>query len=499
MTRKPRTARPVEVFEPGAALSRRALGHVRRVLDPVAVAVFFLTVTLAALPMGGNRDWAWAPLCIVLGGVAVLVACGIGNRSGLPLAAAEKGPLLALGGCFAVFLAFALWQMSPLAPRAGDAWLFDRAAAILGTAQAPVPAVAADLARNSLLRCAACALAFLIARTLCRDVVYARWLLRMLVASAILVVVYGILMQISTHSCYVGSYLKKQFGYAPSDFCSMSGTFVNSNSFACYVGMAATVLLALLFSGGDRASEDGDWERHGGVLDWLNGRRVFQVALLLLLLGGLLLAASRGGFAATAVGVLALAALMMRDRGRSQSDLGRAILIGVVVFLAIGLLAGGALVGKFKSAEQADGRLIIWAATLEAIGLSPWLGWGLGGYPDAYMIVQPAAMLQPNDLAHSTPLEIVVELGIVAAIPAFALVVVPWLVCLNGALRRRLSHRYLPTAAFAGAAVAILHSMIDFSLQMPAIALVVSALLGMGWAQAFSRRASRPEDFTQAP
>lgn len=67
---------------------------------------------------------------------------------------------------------------------------------------------------------------------------------------------------------------------------------------------------------------------------------------------------------------------------------------------------------------------------------------------------------------------------------------------LYGALTRRRAHRYLPGAAFAVAAVAILHSVVDFSLQMPAIAFVVSALLGMGWAQAFGRRERSRGDFT---
>ena len=42
------------------------------------------------------------------------------------------------------------------------------------------------------------------------------------------------------------------------------------------------------------------------------------------------------------------------------------------------------------------------------------------------------------------------------------------------------------TAAFAIATVAILHSTVDFSLQIPAIGFIVSAVLGMGWAQAFN-------------
>jgi hypothetical protein len=89
-----------------------------------------------------------------------------------------------------------------------------------------------------------------------------------------------------------------------------------------------------------------------------------------------------------------------------------------------------------------------------------------------------------------------VEVGVPMALVGFAIVLIPWGVCLHGALTRRRAHRYLPGAAFAIAAVAILHSMVDFSLQMPAIGFVVSAMLGMGWAQAFGRRERSRGDFT---
>jgi hypothetical protein len=65
-----------------------------------------------------------------------------------------------------------------------------------------------------------------------------------------------------------------------------------------------------------------------------------------------------------------------------------------------------------------------------------------------------------------------------------AVCLIPWGVCLMGALRRR--QRQLPALVFAVVAVAILHSLVDFSLQMPAIGFVASALLGVGWAHAFN-------------
>lgn len=485
--------------EPGVAVLQDWKWFARRAAHASVVVVFFAMVMLAALPMGANRDWAWAPLCVMLGLIAIPIACGLGARGGHSVIAAERLPLAILAGCWIFFMAFGLWQTTSWTPRSGDAWLFEKAATILGMAHAPVPAIAADLARNSLLRCLACALIFLAARAICRDRDNARWLLIGLVASGVVVVTYGLAMQVSTHSCYLGSFLKKQHEYNVIDFCLMSGTFVSSNSFACYMGMAVIASAALMFSGKSRQNDPPyghDEEEDVRLIDWFTGARVVQLAAIFLMLGGMLMSASRAGFGATATGALVFGLLLMRGRWKARPDLGRVFFAGFAVFVVVGLVAGSALLTKFADAGDSYSRLRIWYVALRAIWLSPWLGWGLGGFADIYTVLQPASILIPNNLAHSTPLEVVVELGVIAAIPALAVVAIPWLICLRGALRRRLSYRYLPVAAFSIAAVPILHSSMDFSLQMPAIAFVTSALLGMGWAQAFGRRDNAPKGFT---
>jgi O-antigen ligase len=484
--------------EPGVVPHRDFVWHSRRLADRAVVGIFFALVLLAALPMGANRDWAWAPLCVMFGLVSILVALGLGARTGFRVAAAERTPLLALIACFVSFVAFALWQMLISAPASGGGWLFMRAAEVLGHAHAPIPAVAADEARNSLLRCLACVLIFLMARAVCRDPAIARWFLILLVASGIIVVGYGLLMHVTTHSCYVGTYLRKQYEYIPAySYCLMAGTFVSSNSFACYVGMAMVAAIALVFS--DAGSPYGFDEIEGeGLMARLTGARVAMIASAILLLGGLLFSASRAGFAATVAGAFLLGLLLMRGQWKSRPDLGRIFVIGLVTVIVVGTIAGGALINKAAAGGDGGTRVQIWLAALQAIELSPWLGWGLGGFGDIYTILQPASILQPNDIAHSTPLETVVELGVLAALPAFGVVLLPWGVCLRGALRRRPDRRYLPAAAFAVSAVAILHSAVDFSLQIPAIGFVVSASLGMGWAQAFGRRDRMPNDFASA-
>ena len=424
----------------------------------------------------------------------------MGTSKGFEVSQAERKPLLALVACFALFVLFGLFQMSTMAPSSTTAWLYEAAARLLGSAHAPVPDLAIDAARNTLLKCLSCGAIFLMARALCRDRDRARLLLMMFVAGAILVVAYGVLMQATTHSCYLGSYLKKVGAYQSTDHCVMSGTFVSSNSFGCYCGMGMVAAMALIFAGRRRKGDQPygyDEDDEEGIVASLTGFRVTMLAVCLLLLGGLLYSASRAGLAATLASAAALAAMMLRGRWRSRPDLVRIfVAISVVVGIVVLVIAGNTIVDKAIRASDGGDRMQIWRASLNAVRMSPWLGWGLGSFADIYAIVQPMTLPIPNDLAHSTPLETMVEVGVPMAVVGFAIVLIPWGVSLYGALTRRRAHRYLPGAAFAVAAVPILHSVVDFSLQMPAIGFVVSALLGMGWAQAFGRRERSRSDFT---
>src|SRR3984893_16737050 len=72
--------------------------------------------------------------------------------------------------------------------------------------------------------------------------------------------------------------------------------------------------------------------------------------------------------------------------------------------------------------------------------------------------------------------------------PIAALVVVAWLAIFATLLRGvRLRRRgiIVPAAALAVALLAVLHSLIDFSLQIPGYAIVALSLVGAGLAQSF--------------
>lgn len=478
---------------PGEVPAFSEVRFVRRIGDFLVVPAFFLVLLLAPLPMGGNRDWAWAPLVLAIAAIAVLCALGTGFGGGFNAAAGERGPLLVLIACFAAYVLVAFLQMSTLAPLTASAALYARAREILGQAHAAIPSLALDAERNGLLRVAAYGLIFLLARTICQDKRRARMLLMVFILSGILVMSYAALMHASVGSCYVGSYLKKQGDFTLGERCVMSGTFVNSNSFGCFMGMTALAAVALIASRPLRDDDDQEEAEEGAddsVLGKVTGARVILTAVALYLLGGLMISKSRAGLAASAIGAMIMVYLLVRGRSGEGRSIRVPLAIGGAIFLVVGGIAGSEFLNKLSLLSDSGSidRLYIWRATIEAIRQSPWLGWGLGSYADIYAIVQPIEMPIANDLAHSTPLEVVAEMGIPGALIAFMLVLLPLGVCLRGALARRGSQRDMPIACFAIACVAIVHSLVDFSLQMPAIAFMVSALLGMGWAQTFLPR-----------
>ncbi len=472
------------------------------IANGLVLVAFLLLIVVAPVPLGANRDWAWAPILVALGGLAVLVAFGLGNPRGFAVAPDERWPLLALLLCFLAFVFVGLLQVSNYAPPVGSAQFYARARALLGQAHDVVPSLSVDQTRNTLLRGLACVLIFVLARALFREPSRARWLVYAFLFSAAMVMAYALAAQVSTGGCYVGSLLKKQGDYT-NDRCLMSGTFANSNSFGCFCGMALAAAIALVLQERRRRralEADGDDDSPvDQFLRKMGGGTPIYLALGLLFLGAQLFSSSRAAFGVTVPVIAGLVYLSMRGRWRSGAHVRRTVLAGGAIGLIVLLVAGGAMLRKVSLLSEVGNfnRTIIWTSSIRAAQGSPVLGWGLGTYTDIYAVYQPPEMRQANDKAHSTPVELFVETGWLGLVPGLLLVAIPWGICLRGAWRRR-RNRYLTAAAVAVPGIAILHSCVDFSLQIPAIAFITAAFLGMGWAQTFHRTLQATPAFTEA-
>jgi O-antigen ligase len=92
------------------------------------------------------------------------------------------------------------------------------------------------------------------------------------------------------------------------------------------------------------------------------------------------------------------------------------------------------------------------------------------------------------DIAHNTHLEFASEMGIPLTVAMSIAWIAAVIILLRG-LQGRRRDAFAPLSALVVSLIALLHSSIDFSLQIAGYSIVVFALLGVGLAQSL-----RPDD-----
>jgi O-antigen ligase len=170
-----------------------------------------------------------------------------------------------------------------------------------------------------------------------------------------------------------------------------------------------------------------------------------------------------------------------------------ALLMGIVV-----ILGSAGLAERLHTEGLAlHHRWIMYQLALQAFWDRPWQGTGLGTF--SHII---AMYRQENlpiwsiwDKAHNTYLELLVELGWPATMALIGSMV--WIIsqCMRGIVIRRRNGMY-PALAVAASAMLGLHALLDFSLQISGVTIPYLALLGVGYAQAFSSTDKRFSDST---
>jgi O-antigen ligase len=148
------------------------------------------------------------------------------------------------------------------------------------------------------------------------------------------------------------------------------------------------------------------------------------------------------------------------------------------------LTFGGTLSARIDVNGLSDaGRISAYRSTLRIIADNPWFGTGLGTFASAFPAYRrdDISIWGIWDIAHSTPLEFASELGL----PMTAVVGVAWVAAFVLLLRASRGQRIaIPLSVVLVSFIAMLHSSIDFSLQIGGYSIVVFALLGVGLSQA---------------
>jgi len=240
---------------------------------------------------------------------------------------------------------------------------------------------------------------------------------------------------------------------------SIYGPYVNHNHYAGLMEMLLPfplVLAATHFTSGNR--------------------KIAAAGIAALMAGSIFLSGSRGGMAAFVAQMVVLAVLMLRRREGSwkQPIMLGAFLATVIVFLV--WIGGNELTERLASIhsearEEINGgvRLSIDRDCLRMFAKRPLLGWGLGTFPIVYPEFRSFYTTFFVNQAHNDYLQLLVETGLAGfSIAAWFLVLVfrraagklkNWTETASGALT---------VAALLGCVGILVHSFLDFNLQIPA-------------------------------
>lgn len=263
---------------------------------------------------------------------------------------------------------------------------------------------------------------------------------------------------------------------------SATGTFVNRNSLATFLGMGIVLGLGILYERAQRSdirsTRKGQWFATLGFVD------VAVFVGLGFLFVGIVYTQSRLGLVATSVGAVIALSLMHWHAGASMRRI--LLQIGVVfimIVLCVALLAAGGGVAErllFLGSESVN-RLAIYSQTLGMIAARPLAGYGMDAFGMAFEAFRAPPLLSPvtYDLAHNSYLMLWSEFGVLfGSVPILALGAAGFI--LWGRLR---SEAGFPGIAAAGIGVLVLggiHSLGDFSLEIPANVYLLMLVLGLG-------------------
>ena len=259
------------------------------------------------------------------------------------------------------------------------------------------------------------------------------------------------------------------------------GPFVNKNHYAGWMLLALPLaighLIALAETGMARGRRG--WRER---IVWLSspegGRLQLTAAAIGLMAAALALTKSRSGIACFAVTLVVAAAAAAR---RYRSLKGRLVVAGALLSLMVLplLWANVDLVSRFTSGGQSvELRRQAWHDALAIVRDFPLTGTGLNTYRRATLVYDTAATDLHFQEAHNDYLQLAAEGGLLVGIPALVAIA-----CVIAGIGRALAaDRNEPVGYWArfgattGLAAMALQSVVEFSLQMPGIAVLFVVL-----------------------
>lgn len=443
--------------------------------------ILIAVVVMSPLAVGAEYAWTWALQACIVG--ALLFAWSVKSatvRAPPPVTVGMVWPIVAL---FGVAVTWATLQMSTITPVDWSHPLWLSSGTVLGKGLAGYPTVNPHLTGSAILRLLTYGGVFWLALQYGRRSSRAKQLFYSIALAGLAYGAYGLVIEFSGAEMILW-YEKTAYRG------NLTSTFVNRNSYATYAGLGLLCTTGLLIQLVGEANDEFD-ERAERlrrlVTKFSEGCWVLLVAWVVLATA-LLLTDSRGGILSTCIGLITLfvGLSVSRDISRHHAGIMAAIVLtGGIAFFS---LSGGTVLQRLtETTLEGAIRPDIYGLTIEAISDRPWLGTGYGTFPEVFRIYRDESIGGIVEKAHNTYLELALELGIPAALALLLAVVVVAMYCGVGIRRRRRDSIY-PALGLAATVLVGTHSLVDFSLQIPAVAVTYSLILGAACAQSWSSR-----------
>jgi O-antigen ligase len=452
-------------------------------LEKVLFWLFLVLLVWAPIPLGSNRAWAWSILEIGVFALTIawLVLWVLG-RVQIAESLVKAWPALAVLGIWLLYVALSVvplpvsWVQA-LSPEAARMQHLTDAIGVKHTSMTLSVDPAASLA--FLLKSLAYVGAFFLALALVNSRARVFTLARVLVYGALVFSVYAVLMHLAEAK-------DEYFGAIIPHGSQASGTYVNRNHFAGYLEMMLAIGIGLLIAGlSDRRSDT--WKKFvSDVIEWiLSPKMVLRLTLCVLVIA-LTTTHSRMGNTAFFSSLL-IAGLIGIAFSRNAT---RNTVILLVSLVAIDLAIVGSWFGVEKLAQRieqttvadVEEREVPAAHTLPLIKDYPVFGAGPGSFYTTFPRYRPEKIVNFFDFAHNDYAQFAAETGLLGLGIIGSFVILTLGAALKAQWQRRDPlMRGMSFACIMGVTSILIHSWVDFNLQIPANAMLFMVLLALGW------------------
>lgn len=444
--------------------------------------IFLFAMLLSPIPFGANRPWAWSLYALLLALFGLTACLGILlKRVETPISLQPvKYPLYLV----CVPIAWGLLQMSNFAP---DSWIhpFWQLAdeQLPGSINAHI-SLAPQQTGTALMRLSSYLLVFFISLQFNRDSENASLTFKSIAYAGLIFAVYGLVMNLGQYNMVLWF---DKWTYRES----VTSTFINRNSYATYAGLTLLSSFPQLFENIHSSFHYGVRNHYGRqfFLENILVRSWFPLLLIVIVTTALFLSLSRGGFLSTSLAVSLFFIILLLSR-KIKNNAAIMLLITVICAVSLGVLAqsGGQLIERLNdiSTENQD-RWLVYDILVKANSENRWLGVGYGSFESSFKLYRDETIAPYYDKAHNTYLENIFELGFLQASALFMAIFLAALTCLRGVWMRR-QHWLYPAVGFSASILVGAHSLVDFSLQIPAVAFTYALIMGAAVGQASPSR-----------